>query len=99
MYSIILTLVPLRGSPPPNTPLVGELLAASCHLTALKSPKSVVLPVLAIVTYCITFIDAEPLYPPPNTPLVVEDKPAPCLNVPEAKSPKSVALPALAKVT
>ena len=67
-------------------------------LTAKRSPKSVTLPVEAIVTYSITFNLLLPSYPPKNNPLVVLDAP-PNLSFPTLKSPKSVLFPTDAIVT
>ena len=56
-----------------------------------KSPKSVVLPVLPIVIYCIVFLFSV-VRPPANIPLVLEDVPATSVK-PSLRLPKSEALP------
>ena len=62
---------------------------------AAKSPKSEVLPVVAIVINCITLLSL--FVPPAIIPSVVEEREAGA-SATAAKSPKSVALPALAIV-
>ena len=63
MYSMTFA-VPNPVLPPPNTPLVEELAPTDPYPTAPESPKSVTLPVLAIVIYSITLI-----FPPDVLPL------------------------------
>ena len=82
--------------PPPNTPRVVEEHPASPYLATVKSPKSVALPVVAMVMYSIT-LELAPSVPPPNTPRVVEEQ-APSILLSPVKSPKSVALPVVAMV-
>ena len=70
-------------------------------LLVVKSPKSVELPVDAIVINWITLLPVKPLgptSPPANIPLTLEDKPEKYL-VEFNKSPKSAASPAEAIVT
>ena len=69
------------------------------HLPADKSPKSVPLPALAIVTYSITSELPElETTPPPVTPLVLLENAVP-LYLAVVKLPKSVAFPLVENVT
>ena len=83
--------------PAANKPLVLEEHEAGPPFAAVKSPKSVALPVEAIVMKSMTLDVEPPNPPPPNTPLVVEEH-APGLNRATVKSPKSVELPVVAMV-
>ena len=73
IYCITLSTEPVL--PPPNKPLVEELVPPILALAASKSPKSVPLPVDAMVIYSITFIKPPEVLPPPITPLVEDEKP------------------------
>ena len=84
----------LLACPPAITPLIGEDVPVQSSTTAVKSPKSVALPALAMVIYCITLIGPAP---PAIIPLVEELKFA-LFFLLAHKSPKSVASPALAMV-
>ena len=78
-------------------PLVEEEKPAWSLLATVSSPKSVALPVEAIVTKSITF-DKEPAIPAIATPRV-ELEPPPIPYLASVKSPKSEALPSVEKVT
>ena len=76
-------------SPPPVRPLVAEEQPAKLCRANVKSPKSVALPSLSIVTYWIIF---TPLLPPAQTPLVDEASAA-SEDLAAVRLPKSVAFP------
>ena len=88
--------------PPPNNAFVDVEQPPQSVFIADKSPKSVALPVDAIVIYSITFVDSPPgcvfKFPPPLNPLVELQAPA-LLAARIVESPKSVALPVDAIVT
>ena len=64
----------------PHNPRVEDEVASTLLLASVKSPKSIVFPVDAIVRYCMTlylvYEGAGPL-PPPKTPLVPVEHPPP----------------------
>ena len=66
----------LGVSPPPVTPLIVLDTPSRAAVAVVKSPKSVALPVVAIVIYSITFKTVEVVVPPAKIPLVVEAKQA-----------------------
>ena len=78
------------------TASVPEQLAVPYFNACKRSPKSVELPVLAIVTCCIVFT-SEPVSPPKVNPLVGLAQAAGPYTL-ASKSPKSVAFPVLAIV-
>ena len=83
--------------PRPITPLVVLATPPANALDDIDaSPKSVELPVDAIVTYSRIFTYPE-VYPKTSIPLTLFEKPA-LYSAAADRSPKSVALPALAKV-
>ena len=89
------------GVPPPaKTALVGLHAPVTLNLAAVKSPKSVALPVDTIVTKSITLDSSgdPPLSPPPTPPLTELEKPAP-VALATVISPKSAALPSVENVT
>ena len=67
-------------------------------LACVKSPKSDALPVDAIVTNSIAFVNPGCVFPPATTPRVF-DEPLPGVYLWVNKSPKSVAFPSVAIVT
>jgi hypothetical protein len=83
--------------PPAKRPLVEEEHADNKYLATSKSPKSVLLPVVAMVIYEIVFKN-EPASPPPKRPLVFDEQ-APKPSARYAISPKSIAFPVVAIVT
>ena len=86
--------------PPANTPLVEEEKEPKSLVAVIKFPKSVPLPVEAMVMYSIIsqYVSDE-FAPPPKIPLVLFEKPLSPLYLSVVKSPKSVALPVEAMVT
>jgi hypothetical protein len=83
--------------PPAKIPLLDEEQPAKAPLETVKSPKSLALPVEAMVTYSMTLVPL-PVKPPPNKALIFEEQELP-LEVAVVKSPKSVALPVVANNT
>jgi hypothetical protein len=85
---------PPETMPPPNNPRVLEEQPARDWVAVVRSPKSVALPTVAIVTYSIVLNLLPALKPPPNKPRVLEEQEA----NPKAAvviSPKSEASPSV----
>ena len=86
--------------PPANTPLVFEQKPLKLLLTAVKSPKSLLFPVVAMVKNSMIFVPTGLIYPAPIKPLVVELTAVLLLSaLSVAKPPKSAEFPVVAMVT